>query len=59
MVIVYEGWDTAGKGGNIRRLIEEMDPRGYEVIPVSAPNDVEKHIIIYGDFGQNFRRLVT
>ena len=42
MVIVYEGWDAAGKGGNIRRLIEEMDPRGYEVIPVSAPNDVEK-----------------
>ena len=42
MVIVYEGWDAAGKGGNIRRLTEEMDPRGYEVIPVSAPNDVEK-----------------
>jgi polyphosphate kinase 2 (PPK2 family) len=42
MVIVYEGWDAAGKGGNIRRLIEEMDPRGYEVIPISAPNDVEK-----------------
>ena len=28
--------------GNIRRLTERMDPRGYEVIPVSAPNDVEK-----------------
>ena len=42
MVIVYEGWDAAGKGGNIRRLTEEMDPRGYEVIPVAAPNDVEK-----------------
>ena len=42
VVIVYEGWDAAGKGGNIRRLTERMDPRGYEVIPVSAPNDVEK-----------------
>ena len=42
MVIVYEGWDAAGKGGNIRRLTEQMDPRGYEVIPVAAPNDVEK-----------------
>ncbi len=42
MVIVYEGWDAAGKGGNIRRLTEEMDPRGYEVIPIAAPNDVEK-----------------
>jgi polyphosphate:AMP phosphotransferase len=42
MVIVYEGWDAAGKGGNIRRLTARMDPRGYEVIPVSAPNDIEK-----------------
>lgn len=42
VVIVYEGWDAAGKGGNIRRLTETMDPRGYEVIPISAPNDVEK-----------------
>ena len=42
LVIVYEGWDASGKGGNIRRLTEQMDPRGYEVIPVSAPNDVEK-----------------
>ena len=41
VVIVYEGQDAAGKGGNIRRLCQRMDPRGYEVIPVSAPNDVE------------------
>ena len=42
VIILYEGWDAAGKGGNIRRLTENMDPRGYEVIPVAAPNDVEK-----------------
>jgi polyphosphate:AMP phosphotransferase len=42
VVIVYEGWDAAGKGGNIRRLTEELDPRGYEVAPIAAPNDVEK-----------------
>ena len=42
MVIIYEGWDAAGKGGNIRRLTARMDPRGYEVIPVAAPNDIEK-----------------
>ena len=42
IVIVYEGQDAAGKGGNIRRLTQQMDPRGYEVIPVSAPNEVEK-----------------
>jgi polyphosphate:AMP phosphotransferase len=42
VVIVYEGWDAAGKGGNIRRLTQNLDPRGYEVIPIAAPNDVEK-----------------
>jgi polyphosphate:AMP phosphotransferase len=42
VLIVYEGWDAAGKGGNIRRLAQALDPRGYEVVPVAAPNDVEK-----------------
>jgi len=42
VVIVYEGWDAAGKGGNIRRLTQNLDPRGYEVIPIAAPNDLEK-----------------
>ncbi|RPI20746.1 MAG: phosphate--AMP phosphotransferase [Acidobacteria bacterium] len=42
VVILYEGWDAAGKGGNIKRVTKLMDPRGYEVIPVGAPNDVEK-----------------
>jgi polyphosphate kinase 2 (PPK2 family) len=42
VVVVYEGWDAAGKGGNIKRLTQSMDPRGYEVIPIAAPNEVEK-----------------
>ena len=42
LMVLYEGWDAAGKGGNIRRLTASMDPRGYDVIPVSAPNDIEK-----------------
>ncbi|HPB31597.1 MAG TPA: phosphate--AMP phosphotransferase [Candidatus Sumerlaeota bacterium] len=41
VIIVYEGWDAAGKGGNIRRLLEKLDPRGYDVIPVSAPDALE------------------
>jgi polyphosphate kinase 2 (PPK2 family) len=36
-VIVYEGWDAAGKGGNIKRVTERLDPRGYEVFSVAAP----------------------
>ncbi len=42
VVIVYEGQDAAGKGGNIRRLTQKLDPRGYSVVPIGAPNDVEK-----------------
>jgi polyphosphate kinase 2 (PPK2 family) len=37
MVIVYEGWDAGGKGGNIKRVTEKLDPRGYEVFPIAAP----------------------
>lgn len=42
VVIVYEGWDAAGKGGNIRRLTQKLDPRGYEVVPVGAPTDIDE-----------------
>ncbi len=41
-VVVYEGWDAAGKGGNIKRLTQELDPRGYEVVPIAAPSAIEK-----------------
>jgi polyphosphate kinase 2 (PPK2 family) len=37
IVIVYEGWDAAGKGGSIRRMTEALDPRGYVVHPIGAP----------------------
>ena len=46
-VIVFEGWDAAGKGGAINRLIERIDPRGYVVHPIAAPrgDDAEKHYL--------------
>ena len=42
VVIGFEGWDAAGKGGAIRRLTSRLDPRGYQVNPTAAPNDLEK-----------------
>ena len=36
-VIVFEGWDAAGKGGAINRLIERLDPREFVVHPIGAP----------------------
>ncbi len=42
MVIGFEGWDAGGKGGAIKRLTSNLDPRGYRVNPTAAPNDIEK-----------------
>ncbi len=36
-VVVLEGWDTAGKGGLIRRMTVKLDPRQCRVWPISAP----------------------
>ena len=41
VVICYEGWDAAGKGGNIRRLARNLDPRGFDVIPIASPEPHE------------------
>jgi AMP-polyphosphate phosphotransferase len=41
-ILVFEGWDAAGKGGAIRRLTEAMDARHYQVISVAAPTDEER-----------------
>ena len=40
--VAYEGADASGKGGNIKRVIETLDPRGYEVHPIAAPGPGEK-----------------
>jgi polyphosphate kinase 2 (PPK2 family) len=37
VAIVFEGWDAAGKGGAIRRITEKLDPRGYVVYSIGAP----------------------
>jgi polyphosphate kinase 2 (PPK2 family) len=42
VVIVFEGWDAAGKGGAIKRITEKLDPRGYVVYPISAPEGEDK-----------------
>jgi polyphosphate:AMP phosphotransferase len=40
-VVVFEGWDAAGKGSVIRRLTAAIDARLYRVIPVGVPSDEE------------------
>jgi polyphosphate kinase len=40
--IVFEGRDTAGKGGTIKRITERVSPRVFRVIALSAPTGREK-----------------
>lgn len=41
-LIVLEGWDTAGKGGVVRRLGWALDPRSFKVHPIAAPDEHER-----------------
>lgn len=43
LVVIYEGWDAAGKGGNIRRFTEKLDPRGYQVYSIGVPEGDDKN----------------
>jgi polyphosphate kinase 2 len=40
--IVFEGRDTAGKGGTIKRITERVSPRVFTVVALSAPTEREK-----------------
>ena len=42
LVVVAEGWDAGGKGGAIRRVTEKIDPRGYQVFAIAAPDGEDK-----------------
>ena len=41
-ILVFEGWDAAGKGGAIRRLTAAIDARDYQVIPIATPTEEER-----------------
>ncbi|WP_420607661.1 polyphosphate kinase 2 family protein [Novosphingopyxis sp.] len=41
-ILLLEGWDAAGKGGIVKRLTAGLDPRYFEVYPISAPTPPEK-----------------
>jgi polyphosphate kinase 2 (PPK2 family) len=47
VIMVFEGWDAAGKGGAIKRVTEKLDPRGYSVYPIGAPqgDDATHHYL--------------
>jgi polyphosphate kinase 2 (PPK2 family) len=43
-VIVFEGWDAAGKGTSINLLTSRLDPRGFKLYPIQAARTYETHL---------------
>ena len=41
LMVMYEGWDAAGKGGNIKRIAQAIDARAYAIFPSPAPSKTE------------------
>jgi len=42
VIILFEGWDAAGKGTSIQKLTSPLDPRGYKLYPIRAARTYEK-----------------
>ena len=40
-VIIFEGWDAAGKGSTIQEMTQQLDPRGFKVYNITAPRTHE------------------
>jgi polyphosphate kinase 2 (PPK2 family) len=48
LLVLFEGFDAAGKGGAIRRLTASLDPRHVRVVPISAPTSNElAHVFLW------------
>ncbi len=54
MIVVFEGRDTAGKGGTIRALTERVNPRVFRVTALPAPSDREKTQMYFQRYFQHF-----
>ncbi len=53
LAVVFEGWDAAGKGGAIKRLVAGLDPRHVRVQSYAAPTEREKRHHFLWRFGPN------
>jgi AMP-polyphosphate phosphotransferase len=48
LVVLFEGFDAAGKGGAIRRLTASIDPRHVRVVPIGPPTPDElRHVFLW------------
>jgi polyphosphate kinase 2 (PPK2 family) len=56
-IILFEGFDAAGKGGAIRRLTEKIDPRGVHVHPIGPPTEEERQFPYLQRFWQRLPKV--
>ena len=54
VVVVFEGRDTAGKGGTIKRITERLSPRVFRVVALPAPTEREKSQMYVQRYVQHF-----
>ena len=54
VIIVFEGRDTAGKGGTIRALTERVSPRVFRLVALPSPSDREKSQMFMQRYVQHF-----
>ena len=52
--VVFEGRDTAGKGGTIKRITERVSPRVFRVVALPAPTEREKSQMYIQRYVQHF-----
>lgn len=49
-VVVFEGWDAAGKGTTINKLTQRLEPRGFSLHAIREPRTFERHLPWMGRF---------
>jgi polyphosphate kinase len=54
VIVVFEGRDTAGKGGTIKALMERVSPRVFRLVALPAPSDREKTQLFAQRYVQHF-----
>jgi polyphosphate kinase len=54
VIIIFEGRDTAGKGGTIKAIAERVSPRVFRVVALPAPSDRERTQLYMQRYIQHF-----
>ena len=57
VVIVFDGFGAGGKGTQINRLIQPLDPRGFDVYASRETGDEERMRPFYGGIGRRHRKM--